>query len=522
MRYSSGLLTLCLLLFFKSISAQVPTFTTHVHPNAPGGYYFISPFTQNMSDAYQMVLDSSGQLQYYLHMNGFSIDFKQLPGGGVSYWKSPYYYILNPQLQKIDSLTTLNNILPDEHDIQLLPNGNYLIMGFEYRTMDLSHDSIFMAMALPGSKYAAVKAVVIQEVTPTKQLAFEWKAADHLPFNTVDDFFVFDSANVDWTHSNAIELDHDGHLLLSSRHLNEITKINRQTGDVIWRFGGKYNNFTFIGDTVPFYGQHDVRRLPNGHLTLFDNGRNKSNRQHGARAVEYILDESNFTAKLVRSYGYYPNQFSIAMGNVQSPDSTIRLVNYGIYKDFFFNVIDKANVSVFEMEIMPGYYNYRAFLYKNLPLGMQSPPLLCADSAGVIKLTIAGNSDAAYWSNGQFSTVLTVTTTGEYFAMVKTPEGGFVKSQILHLSELSNFCSTTNIQNNNGLAIHVYPNPTQSLVNVKGIHFPTTVHWYNLQAIEVFPNAYQENEVTVYDFTALEKGLYFLKIDAQVVKLLVE
>jgi hypothetical protein len=58
--------------------------------------------------------------------------------------------------------------------------------------------------------------------------------------------------NVDWTHSNAVEFDYNGHLLLSSRPLNEITKINRQTGNVMWRFGGKYNNFTFIGDTVPF------------------------------------------------------------------------------------------------------------------------------------------------------------------------------------------------------------------------------------------------------------------------------
>ncbi len=106
-----------------------------------------------------------------------------------------------------------------------------------------------------------------------------------------------------------------------------------------------------------------MRRLPNRHLTFFDNGRNKSYRQHGARAVEYILDEFKMTAKLVWHYGYYPNHFSIAMGNVKSPDSNIRVINYGIYKDIFLNVTDKLNSSLFEMDIVSGYYNYRAFHY---------------------------------------------------------------------------------------------------------------------------------------------------------------
>ena len=38
-------------------------------------------------------------------------------------------------------------------------------------------------------------------------------------------------------------------LMISSRHLNEITKISRTTGDIIWRFGGKNNQFTFVNDT---------------------------------------------------------------------------------------------------------------------------------------------------------------------------------------------------------------------------------------------------------------------------------
>ncbi|GIT32243.1 MAG: hypothetical protein Ct9H300mP2_3220 [Candidatus Neomarinimicrobiota bacterium] len=43
---------------------------------------------------------------------------------------------------------------------------------------------------------------------------------------------------IDYVHANAIELDNDGNILLSCRHMDEITKINHQTGEIIWRLGG--------------------------------------------------------------------------------------------------------------------------------------------------------------------------------------------------------------------------------------------------------------------------------------------
>ncbi len=63
-----------------------------------------------------------------------------------------------------------------------------------------------------------------------------------------------------------------GIILLSFRHLNEVTKIDSSSGEIIWRLGGKQNQFTFLGDTMPFSAQHDARRIANGNLTLFDNG----------------------------------------------------------------------------------------------------------------------------------------------------------------------------------------------------------------------------------------------------------
>ena len=76
---------------------------------------------------------------------------------------------------------------------------------------------------------------------------------------------------MDYIHCNAIEVDADGHLLISSRNISEVTKVNRQTGEVIWHLGGKLNEFDF-GAEIGFSRQHDIRHLENGNIMLFDNG----------------------------------------------------------------------------------------------------------------------------------------------------------------------------------------------------------------------------------------------------------
>ena len=52
---------------------------------------------------------------------------------------------------------------------------------------------------------------------------------------------------IDPVHGNGLAVANDGNLLLSSRNQSEVTKINLQTGEVMWRFGGKANQFKIIG-----------------------------------------------------------------------------------------------------------------------------------------------------------------------------------------------------------------------------------------------------------------------------------
>ena len=51
-------------------------------------------------------------------------------------------------------------------------------------------------------------------------------------------------------HGNSIEIDDDNHLIISNRRSSEILKINRYSGEIIWRFGGPQNDFTILNDSI--------------------------------------------------------------------------------------------------------------------------------------------------------------------------------------------------------------------------------------------------------------------------------
>ncbi len=155
--------------------------------------------------------------------------------------------------------------------------------------------------------------LIIQELDPSKNVIFEWRSWDH--FKVTDTTSLLTDPQIDLVHGNALAVANDGNLLLSSRNQSEVTKINLQTGEVMWRFGGKANQFKIIGGE-PFAFQHDVRQLANGDITVFDNHGSQQN-PAASHAIEYKLDEVNKTATVVWSFTHNPPVFGSFMGDNQ-------------------------------------------------------------------------------------------------------------------------------------------------------------------------------------------------------------
>lgn len=354
------------------LPADFPPITVTTVNNPAKGKVFLGNYGTGYG-FYLIILDSSGSVYKYKNIPLPALDFKMQPNGLLSYpeiitgnaylgsaeviWK-----IIDTSFNEVDSVMCGNGFMADLHEFRVLPNGNYLLMSYYEVPYDMTK---LFPNAIPNAR---VVNSLVQELDADKNVIFQWKAEDYIPIT--DAYINFLGAIIVPSHINALELDYDGNLLISSRQLSEITKVNRMTGEIMWRLGGKKNQFQFINDNeanAPTYFSmmHCIRRLPNGNIILFDNG-NQHQPQY-SRAVEYELDEVNKTAKLVWEWRHTPDIFSASMASVQRLDSGETLIGWGgplKTGEPSITEINKNGEVTFELSLPDGTTNYRAYKFE--------------------------------------------------------------------------------------------------------------------------------------------------------------
>jgi hypothetical protein len=146
--------------------------------------------------------------------------------------------------------------------------------------------------------------------------------------------------------------------------MNELTKIDRQSGLVMWRMGlnALNNEFTFPNDARGFSHQHDARYLANGHITVFDNGNNLV--PSYSRALEFALDEENLVATVVWEYRHAPDVYGGFMGDVQRHADGSTTIGWGgnFGTPALTDLHADGSVAA-ELTVPSGYINYRAFRF---------------------------------------------------------------------------------------------------------------------------------------------------------------
>ena len=343
---------------YETVPAALPQITMTVPTGVDEGFLFLSNFATGPSSTppYLLILENSGELVYYQTLSLPGFDFKKQPNGLLTYYDIPSgsFKALDPAYEVVDSFAAGNGYPTDVHDLQVLPdNGHALLLIYDRQQMDMSQ------IAPGGVPTATVVGLVIQELDAAKNVVFQWRSWDH--FYITDTLMSLTTQTVDYVHGNAVERDYDGNILISSRNLSEITKINRQTGEIIWRLGGKRNQFTFTNNDPNLY-QHDIRRLPNGHVTLFDNGPTRSPVEY-SRAVEFDLDEENKVATSVWEYRNSPDIFSEAMGSAQRLPNGNTLVGWGSTGNPAITEVKPDGTKALEMGFADSQVSYRAFRF---------------------------------------------------------------------------------------------------------------------------------------------------------------
>ncbi len=333
--------------------SALPQLTVTISNNPTPGNLLLNNSAFSSYTPHIIIANNDGSPYYTSESPQIVQDYSRQPNGLLTYYSSlaRKYYAEDSQYNRVDSFFCGNGYPTNGHELRVLNNGHALVMSYDQQPVDMS------VIVPGGNPNAIVTGLIIQEIDENKNVVFQWRSWDH--YNIIDAIYVnLTLPIVDYVHGNAIELDNDGNLLISSRHLNEITKINRTTGEMIWRMGGVNNQFTFVNDTIPFHYQHHIRRISNGNITLFDNGNYRT--PPFSRALEYHLDEVNKIATLVWQYRNTPDIYSSFMGSTQRLHNGNTLICWGGANITMTEVTSAGSVAL-EMNLPQNVFSYRVF-----------------------------------------------------------------------------------------------------------------------------------------------------------------
>ena len=333
-------------------------------PTEPG-YVFLSPKSKkDLKQAGPMIVDNAGRLVWFRPLPGIraATDFRTQTYLGrpvLTYWDGTSrqgigvgdLVILDQSYREIRRFRAPNGLRPDLHEFRITPRGTALLISYPTVRTDLR--------PVGGARDGLAVDSVIQEIDIATGLTiFEWHSLGNIALReTYSRPAASPKIPFDYVHANSVGLDRDGNLLVSARNTWAVYKIDRTTGRLIWRLGGKRSDFR-LGRGVRFAWQHDARRRADGALTLFDNSAFPPVRKH-SRALALQLDEQRRTARLLAARKHPRKLLAATQGNVQNLPGGGAFVNWGSQR--WFNEFDRNGRVVWNARVALGFESYRGY-----------------------------------------------------------------------------------------------------------------------------------------------------------------
>jgi hypothetical protein len=342
-----------------SIPSDFPWIDITINDNPDPGYIFLNNWD---GQPYNVIFDNSGAPIWYWRTPDRRRDFKVQKDGNLSmlirggYGGGYGHIVLDSTYTVIDVLRAADGYATDEHELQIQPDGHWFVIGIRGEEVDMSQ------YVDGGRTDATVHVGALQAFSPNGELLLcvsAWELYD-IRDTEIENLT---GGSFRFPHMNAIDIDEDGHILISSRHMSEVTKIHRETGSIIWRLGGAHSDFTFENDDElnGFRSQHDIRVLGDGHYTVFDNG--NLHNPPVSRAVEYALDTTAMTATLVWQFRDTPDKYTDWMGNAQRLPNGNTLINWADGSLPKLTEVRPNGEKAFEMDFVEYAHCYRLFRF---------------------------------------------------------------------------------------------------------------------------------------------------------------
>lgn len=304
---------------YKSFPLKVPKVTINTSkPGVAAGDVFLAPRTNG-----PMIVDNEGGLVYYRPGQRIT-DFRTQTYRGkpvLTWWRRAQvgnhvesnYAIAGTDYKVIKRFEAGNEYTSDPHEFTMASNTTAFVKGFRTVIMDLSR--------FGGLKRTPVRDDVAQEIDlRTGQVLWEWHSVGNIrvseTYKTIPKKIT---PGFDFFHMNSIARDSDGNMLISARHTCALYKINRKTGRVMWRLGGKESDFKPTKG-FHFCYQHDFRRHADGTYSIFENGAGDGElkpKANKSKAFIFRINQKKKTTSLVKTFVHPGNLLSPSQGNTQ-------------------------------------------------------------------------------------------------------------------------------------------------------------------------------------------------------------
>jgi hypothetical protein len=276
-------------------------------------------------------------------------------------------YIYNDRYQKVAEVHAGNGYTADGHEFLITPWNTALILIYTTATADLT--------SIGGPPNQTVVDGIVQEIDiKTGKVLFQWNSQDHVPFAESEQPLPSSpSTPWDWFHINAVHTDTDGKLLIDARNTWTVYKVDRHSGNIIWRLGGKDSSFTEQAapgqqlDTAGqiFAWQHDPEALGHGRYTVFDNDSTGTPLLPASRAVTIQLDDRHRTATLVNSDNQPEGLVANSQGNAQTTRGRGLFVGWGALP--YISEFSRSGQLIFNAQFPDGVNSYRAYRLPWIP-----------------------------------------------------------------------------------------------------------------------------------------------------------
>src|ERR671910_872296 len=407
---------------------------TEARDDIAPGYIFVAPEKGGAGKGGSMIIDDRGQVVWFHPLRGpygraMNFETQAYQGRDVLTWgQTPgEYVIFDSSYREIARLTAANGYDGDHHEFLISPQDTAMITIYNAVPRDLS--------SVGGSKDSVAIQGIVQELDiQTGEVLLEWRSIDHV---ALEETYVTPSEDhypgIDYFHLNSIDVEPDNNLLISARETSAVYKIDRKTGEVIWRLGGKRSDFE-MGPGTRFAFQHDARRLPDGNISIFDNGNlvfenGTPKAVEESRAIVLDLDEERMRATLAREYTHPDKQYADAAGNMQVLPNGNVFVGWG--RGLAISEFSEDGEMLFDATLLRKNKSYRAFRFSWSARPSDQPAAVAervSEEEVRVYASWNGATEVATWE------ILTGRHQGRLKPLGQVPRNGFETAMVVRTS----------------------------------------------------------------------------------------